>query len=178
MDYLKKNKMIGWLVLLLVLLNTATLTKLWLDKGQGGPRGDRGGSEDLLSKELSLNKEQTQQIESLRKAHFQAMKGLRSDQHLTRKSLHELWQKKNAADEVNVLSSKIGGLQKSMEMQTYKHFSSIRSLLTDEQKTKFDAIILDVMRIGERNMEGPNQGPDGQRGPLTRGNRPPPRKGQ
>ena len=170
--------MIGWLVLVLVLLNTATLTKLWLDKGQGGQRGDRGGSEDLLTKELSLNKEQIQQIESLRKAHFQAMGAIRSEQHKTRKSLHEQWQQENAEDKVNVLSSKIGDLQKSMEMQTYKHFSSIRLLLTDEQKAKFDAIIHDVMRKGDREMNGPPEGPEGQRGPQTRGNRPPPKKGQ
>ena len=170
--------MIGWLVLLLVLLNTATLTKLWLDKGQGGPRGDRGGSEGLLTKELSLNKEQIQQIESLRKGHFRAMEELRIEQHKTRKSLHEQWQNENTAAEVNVLSSKIGDLQKFLEIQTYKHFSSIRILLTDEQKAKFDAIIHDVMRKGDRNMDGPPKGPEGQRGPQTRGNRPAPKKGQ
>jgi Spy/CpxP family protein refolding chaperone len=175
MDYLKKNKMIGWLVLLLVLLNTATLTKLWLDKGQRGPRGGRGGSEDLLTKELALNKNQLQQIESLRKSHFQTMEVFRSEQHKTRKSLHEQWQEENAEGEVNILSSKIGDLQKSMEVQTYKHFSSIRKLLTDEQKLKFDTIIHDVMRKGDRNMNGPPEGPEGQKGP-PRGNRPPPRK--
>ena len=178
MDYLKKKKIIGWLVLLLVLLNTATLTKLWLDNGQRGPRGGRGGSEDLLTKELSLNKEQIQQFENLRKKHFRAMEDIRSEQHKARKSLHEQWQNENAAAEVNVLSSKIGDLQKSLEMQTYKYFSSIRILLTDEQKAKFDAIIHDVMRKGDRNMDGPPEGPEGQRGPQPRGNRPPPRKGQ
>jgi len=176
MDYLRKNKMIGWLVLLLVLLNAATLTKLWLDKGRQGPRGNRGRSEDLLTKELSLNESQIKQIENLRKNHFRKMENIRSEQHKTRKSLHELWQKNDVQTEVNVLTSKIGDLQESMEFETYNHFSSIRKLLTDEQKLKFDTIIHDVMRKGDRNMEGPPIGPEGQRGPPPRGNRPPPKR--
>ena len=176
MDYLRKNKMIGWLVLLLVLLNTATLTKLWLDKGQRGPRGGQGGSEDLLTKELALTEDQIEQVNSLRNNHFSTMRGIRNEQHKARKTLHELWQNDNAQEEVDVLSSKIGDLQASMELETYEHFSSIRSLLFNEQKTKFDIIIHDVMRKGDRNMEGPPpDGPEGQRGPRMRGNRPPPR---
>ena len=178
MDYLKKNKMIGWLVLILVLLNTATLTKLWLDQGPSGPRGDRGEKDDLLTKELSLDNEQIQQIQNLRRSHFEAMERLKAEQHKTRKSLHEQWQNENAAVEVNVLSSKIGDLQKSMEMQTYTHFSSIRLLLTTEQKAKFDAIIHEVMRKGDRNMNGPPQRANGLRGEEPGGNRPPPRKEQ
>lgn len=176
MDYLKKNKMIGWLVLILVLLNTATLTKLWLDQRPSGPRGNNVENEDLLTKELSLNKEQIEQIQSLRKSHFSAMERLRSEQHKSRESLHEQWQNENPTDEINVLASKIGELQKSMEAQTYTHFSSIRLLLTSEQKAKFDAIIHEVMRKGDRNINGPGQRPDGPRAQEPGGNRPPPRK--
>lgn len=168
--------MIGWLVLILVLLNTATLTKLWLDKTPIGPKGNRAEGEGLFTKELSLNKEQTQQIENLRKAHFQSIEALRSEQHKTRKSLHAQWQEGNVKDEVNVLSSKIGDLQRSIEMQTYKHFSSIRLLLTNEQKEKFDAIIHEVMRRGDREMNGPPQPVNGLSGKGPGGKRPPPRK--
>ncbi len=180
MDYLRKNKLMGWVVLALILLNTATLTLLWLGKNGKGPRkGGPAPGRDLLEKELNLTDEQVQKIQILREEHFQNTRQIRNKSHDERSKLHTLWQKEGAREEAAASAGQIGELQEALELETFDHFSKMRKVLNEEQKRKFDKIILDVLKRGDGIQGGPPPGgPNGRRGPGRPGDRPPPRDGQ
>ena len=177
MDYLRKNKLIGWVVLVLIIMNAVTLTMLWIGKNANNRQGKRPGAKDLLISELNLTKEQIGEVEKLRKAHFSSMNQLRGEARESRRDMHELWQTDGSEDKVSSLAKRLGEIQETMELQTFDHFSKIRELLDQGQKSKFDKIIHDVLRRGDRKPQGiqPN-GQNGQRGPRS-GDRPPPRQG-
>ncbi len=174
MDYLRRNKLMNGLVIVLVLFNLATLTMLWLGKDLPRPKGHPGG-EKLLEEELGLNENQQRQITDLREQHFNSAEGLRRRSRDLRNQLHVLWKKEDSEKEAKKIAEQIGDLQEELEVEIFRHFSSIRKILDDGQKAKFDKIVTDVLRRGDRGPGGPPQdGPNGRRGQGPRGDRPPP----
>lgn len=166
MDSITRNKRLGWVVLLLVVMNVVSLSALWIGykRGLGGDKPS-GGGDRFLEQKLELRPEQTEKLKVLRRSHFKKMNDLKREFHESRKGLHEFWKVENGAAEAKGQAEKIGRLQADIEMEIFAHFADIREVCDDEQKKVFDSIIEDVLRGGQRR-----GGPDG--------NRLPPRQGQ
>lgn len=166
MDSITRNKRLGWVVLLLVVMNIVSLSALWIGYGKRPGRDKPGnGGDKFLEQKLELRPEQTEKLKALRVSHFRKMEDLKREFRESRKGLHDFLKVENGAAQAKGLAEKIGRLQADIELEIFAHFSDIREICDDKQKQVFDSIIDDMLKGGQRR-EGPE------------GNRPPPRQGR
>ncbi len=194
MDYIKQNRIMGWAVVALVLLNTLALGTLWwtrlgpsepgattfmqrLGRGRrGGPAGERGpgGTPDVidfLERELEFDSEQTGAVRQLRRQFFEDSFQVRHSIHtLKQDMMRMIFASETEATEIETLAQKIGQLHADLEIIQSEHFDKIRALCTSEQKVEFLQLLDDVLKLTRPEAPpGPRQG--GRRGPQMRGGR-------
>lgn len=164
MDFIRRNKLLGGAVIVLVIFNAALLVFLWLGRLENN-RLNNGpeGKGRLLEERLNLSPDQVDQLETLKAAHFKQVNQYQREFHETRRQLHGLLNTENPKEKARVLASKMGDIQSKIEISTFEHFASIRAICTPEQQKTFDKIISEALRV-EPNGYGPQ------------GVRPPPRE--
>jgi Spy/CpxP family protein refolding chaperone len=162
-------KFLKSILLVLLLVNIATLSFLWLTKP---PRNNRQGSaKDFFSHELSFSAKQEQQFDSLKDL-FQAQKeDLRDEVKDKYKNYFDLLQNpKVDSSTVKNVVSEIIRIKEKEELTLFYHFQKVRSICDATQKQKFDRIVKEAAQ-----MIGP--GSQGERCPPPREDRqdaPPP----
>ena len=161
MNYFTKNKWWALAFLLLIILNIATLSALWLlkDKNMGRGPNPQSGAADFLVKELGFDSIQKQQLQKLREAHQQQMMEVRQGNREVKDAFFDLLKQPGIADTtVERAARKSFVYDEQSEILTFRHFQQIRNLCTEGQKKKFDAVIKEVLRMmapPKPGMEGP-----------------------
>ena len=175
MSFFKKWSRINWLVAVLLVINIASITALWMrGKGSKGPnkhmRPDGGG---FLAKQLNLNDEQKKQVEKLRAEHFQEVRALqRASGEVRRKMFKEIEQIKPDSILIVKYAAEIGSTVAEIETRTSQHFLDIKSILTEKQLVQFHRIVEQLMPHpgpppqGGRHGPGPGHGPGRGRPPT------------
>lgn len=164
MNSLKNNKYIGWVVILLAILNVVLLVFIWTGRNRPRNNSPRAGMM-VFEERLALNETQARQLKQLRDDHFKTMMQLRNESQETRKSLHSLWAEANASNKVTELTQRMGSLHAAIEKATFDHFAQIRAICSPEQQKIFDELIKDVLSKGERPGAPNGKMPRGGRGP-------------
>jgi hypothetical protein len=152
MNYFSDTRFYKWLVLILVILNIATLSFLWISnnthsgcrqhehsdkfKERMHDRNDR-----FLKKELELNEEQIQLFTDMRQSHFNLMKTKRNEIHSLKKDLFHLVFKDAGQLKIDSLLSAIGTLQMEIEKSNFDHFKLLGEACTPEQQDKLRHVI-------------------------------------
>ena len=154
MDFITKNKLAFWAIIILIILNIATLSLVLFRGGQPRPgehfirEADDAPPPDVLmflEKELEFSKQQTATLQFLRQTHFKESGALMDSIHLLRKEiLSDLKNEKPDPDKVKPAAEEIGKLQTEFELMIYSHFADIKNVCNKEQKTKF-ANLLDEL---------------------------------
>lgn len=144
---MKRFTQTSMIAMLIALFSIAALAQ----PGGGGFRGPRGGDDDnfgpqrgaRMAKFLDLTDEQKTKVEDMRLNHQREMLPLRSElQGLrTELKLAETAETYNAA-KAESLVKKMGELHTKMHLQRLKNHQEMRSLLTTEQRKKFDSMML------------------------------------
>ncbi len=180
MSYFNRNK--GWAIafLLLIFLNIATLTALWLMK-DGKPlpflkdKDPKSGVVDFLVKELGFDSLQKQKLISLRDAHQKKVMGLRKMNREAKDAFFDLLQRSDLPDSVIENGAKNAArFDQELDVLTFRHFSEIRNLCNEEQKKKFENVIKQVLRMIGPQQGGRQQGPPPPRPEGERPDGPPP----
>jgi len=182
MDWMTQNKLIKWLIGILLVVNILTITIIWIlvSRDKLPPQFDRvgkppGGAEQL-QKELNLTEAQKKQFEDARKKSFaQADVLFKELNELKTKYFGELQNEKTDTVLVNSLLRKIGAIQIDLEKQRFEHFRYLLSICTAEQKEKFKPILKEFLvgkppRLNDKGK--PMPGFPGKEG--MRDNMPPP----
>lgn len=176
MDFIRRNKLLGSLVIVLVIFNAALLIFLWFGRLENNKPKDPIRGNQFLEEQLDLSESQITQLKSLRQEHFKLIEQHQKELNETRRQMHSLWNKENSTEQAKTLSAKMGDIQAKIEYATYNHFASIRAICTPEQQQTFDKIISNVLRPGQRGDRPQDSRPPQQGGPE--GKRPPPRDGR
>lgn len=169
MNYGTKNKLLTWLVLLLLVANAATIAMFWLNRSKQPPP-PKGTPKEFLVKELNLDAAQQGQLETLVKEHREAAEQLRKKVKESKESFFSLLKQGNITDSTKQEAAKtVSIITEELDLLTLNHFQKVRALCNPEQQKKFDDIISQVivMMAQPRPPIGPPPG-----GPE--GNRPPP----
>lgn len=173
-----KNKLLIWLVALLLLANAATIAFFWLGRSKRPP-SPQGSARDYLVKELSLDTKQQAQFDELVKEHRTAADKVRPEIRKAKEAFFELLKQPGITDSARQAAARMVSVQtEALDLLTFAHFQKLRALCNNEQQKKFDAIVHDVVRMigqprppmrpGGNGMPGPPPGD----GPAD--NRPPP----
>ena len=161
------NSKTGWAIaiLVLVLINIATLLTFWCSKKRGfnehQPPPNRGGAATFIIKELALDSLQQIQYLALVQEHQKAIREIKEQVKDAKEAYFGLLADSSAKQEtINTAIAKATTIEEQIDIKTFEHFKQVRALCNPEQKKKFDSIILDVFRM---------MAPDKHQGP------PPPR---
>ena len=163
MSTVAKNKLLTWLVLLLLVANAATIAFFWMNKTKHPPP-PKGTPKDFLVKELQLDTKQQEQLEVLVKEHQQAARQLRVKIKEGKENFFALLKQPAVTDSTkSELSAVVSSYISQLDMLTLGHFQKVRNLCKPEQQVKFDEIINEVTTmIGQ---PGPPMGPGNGRPP-------------
>lgn len=157
MNPVTKNKLLTWLVVLLLVANAATIAMYWLGKPKP-PLPPNGGPKNYLIKELSLDAKQQEQFGELVKEHRQSVEQLRREVRSAKDNLFDLVSKPNEADSTKQhAAAAVSDITEEIDLLTLDHFQKVRALCTPDQQRKFDDIIREVTRMMGR--PGPPMGP-------------------
>lgn len=148
MDLIKRNKTLTWLVVILIIVNVAVISFMWLNRpGESllppPPPPQNRSAGDLvkfLRNELNLNERQVKEFNELRRNHFTAVSTHAKEMHQLKKSLMDnvfLGKEINA----DSLSKQIGRLQAKIELETYNHFNDLKEVCGKEQVEKLRKIL-------------------------------------
>lgn len=186
MNYFNKNK--WWLIAVIVLLvvNTATLTIFWLErKGHnllgGRPKGAE--AQAFLIKELALDSAQQVQYLELVKTHREGTNAIKKQLRDAKDAFFNLISDSTVSEAaIKQAADSASAIEAQIDLLTFKHFQQIRSICTPSQKAKFDSVIKTVVKMmgpSQQRPQGPpphgmhrGQRPDGP--PPPDGEGPPP----
>jgi periplasmic protein CpxP/Spy len=178
MNTAAKNKLLIWLVALLLVANAASIAMFWLGKKKLPPQ-PKGPPNEFLVKELKLDEKQQAQLDVLVKEHRQAAEQLRRKTREAKESFFDLLKQTNVTDSAKQAAAKsVSAITEELDLLTLNHFQKLRAICTPEQQKKFDEIIHEVtsMMGQPRPPMGPGNGPLGPRPGGPGGDRPPPPK--
>lgn len=161
MSTISKNKILLITVIVLLLINIAMLV-FFLNKGSE-KRRPHGGREammiEFLKNEVGFTPQQLTQYDTLSKQHREIMKEsfekMRKRKEQQLKELGAGAFSDSAIEQVATLSA---NLQKDLELNMLKHFTTIRKLCTPEQQSKFDSLFYKVW-----NRRGDNKKKEGNK---------------
>lgn len=148
------NKILTIAVVLLLLVNIAML--VFMLKGRGHRRGDRGGKGghgDMMAKELNMTEKQKADVKKLREEHFNSTGPAFDSVRSLKKAMFEMARKENVSDSaVAVYSALIAEQQLLIDKATVKHFNTVRGLFGGDQQKKYDEFVEKMM---QRRMSPP-----------------------
>lgn len=197
MDYIKQNRIMGWSIVLLILLNGLALGTLWwtrlappehepmftrgfgrgfvgrqrMRRGQDGPPDVVG----FMERELSFDAEQTQALRSIRRQFFEDSFQAREAIHtLKRTMMQAVFAQETDANHIDEMAAKIGQQHARLEMIQSNHFEQIRGLCRADQKEQFMRLLDDILKMTRPETPGPPRGGRrGRVGEFPRGPAPP-----
>lgn len=174
-----KNKLLTWLVVLLLIANAATITMFWLGKRRQEGQSPKGTPQNFLVSELKLDAKQQEQLNLLVKEHRQAVGQLREKIKGAKDHLFDLIKETNVTDSVKKsAAAAVSVITEEIDLLTLNHFQQVRKLCMAEQQQKFDEIIHQVTSMmGQQRPMRPG-GPGGPPPRGLNGERPPPPDGE
>lgn len=181
MDVFSKNRLTVWGMAVLVLLNMLLLGTLWWGlirripehRPQGDGQGRHRAMTQFLQRELDLNAQQREQLQSLFEEHVGQMSLVMRDMHAYRQDMHRaLFAEDANSTQLTELSEKIGQKQAEVERLRFQHYKDMASLCNPQQRERLQGLVGEILlRAGPPGSPpafgGPRGGPQrgGRRGP-------------
>lgn len=152
MDYFTKNKVLFWCVIVLILLNMASLGSFWMKKPPLGPPSGlppMPGGQKVMEERLGLSDQQVQQFEQIRNDHFTETIPLQEEMHKLRLELLE---------EIFVTTpeeAKIQEILKTLEQKSgqfeaglLQHFQQLKNVCDQQQTEALKLMLADIIERG------------------------------
>jgi hypothetical protein len=148
MTYIKNNKILVFIITVLLLSNIAMLVFfLRKEKEQEKPR--QSPREYMISKlkeEVGFNDEQIAKYVELSDKHKQKMKPLFNEIHMAKDSFYKLLLEEPSDSLLNNYLLSIGEKQKTIDQNIFNHFLSLKHICTPDQLPKYDSVIQRVIK--------------------------------
>ena len=173
MDIFSKQKLVGWLIIVLIVTNALTLSIIWfkeLNRSQptAPPPPPREQVNNYLDEQLNLSQGQRELFNKYREQHADTTRKFNDKiAFLKREILLETFKDNPDKNKIDNLIGKMGGVQKDYEEFLFRHFKNLESVCDPQQKeilkriflSSFNAQILPPRRNGEgpppQRREGP-----------------------
>lgn len=157
MEHNKKNKLLTWLVLLLIIANASSIAMFWLGKEkQPALQQQREHPAEFLIRTLQLDAKQQEQLEVLRAKHKDAAVALRKQLQTAKESFFELVKQPGVTDSMKLATAEsVSRVTEKIDLLTLDHFIKVRTICTATQQIKFDKIIKEVTEMISKAGEAP-----------------------
>ena len=149
MDTSKKYKWALTGLIVMILLNAATLFTIWLNKPDVRPwRGahhnyrEHRSVQDVMKNRLGLTNIQSDSIQHLRKEHYREMRSYRDTLDTYRQAYLEfVMSNETDNSQRDSLLTLITGQYREIERSMYRHMAEIKNVLDEEQRQKFESFL-------------------------------------
>ena len=156
------NKRVLWIIILvLLILNIATLSTIWLKSRQSGipaPGEFRRpmAQNHFLNRQLNFNSEQQARFEVILTKHREQLDSKVTEIRSLRMELMGMMRNQEFSAESEEIIQRIGEKQTELELINYNHFREIMAICDDEQKQVFVETV--TRAVGpKRRMRDPNE---------------------
>jgi len=148
--YISTTNIIILALIVMVVLNLSALYMLWNTKAGTEKDFTEPGRRPPSPKSLIINKldfsdTQIEAYEKLIKEHRRIVKQTIGDNRKLKKKLYGMLSLPITNTDVEELINEISGNEKTLEIATFEHFKKVRELCNEEQKEKFDKLIIRVI---------------------------------
>jgi protein CpxP len=158
------NRILIWLIIILLVADAATVAYFWLGNSKGRPSQE--SPKEFIIRELSMDANQQKQYSDLVTEHRASVDSLRQALRTAKDSFFELIKEPAVTDSAKQAAvSVIGRITESIDLRTLEHFQKVRMLCRPEQQEKFDRIIHQVMGMMGPPPPGGPPGPGRRPGP-------------
>jgi protein CpxP len=158
-----RNKILVLIIGVLILSNLVLGGFMLFGKKETKKPQERGKSfSDFFEKQLGFTPEQVTKFHQLRDEHFENIRPILKEVRTAKDSLFSLMHQENLPDSVlekaaNYLAQK----EKAQELQSFRHFSRVRDLCTEDQKVKFDSLMNKIINRSFSRGQNRNQSKGG-----------------
>ena len=161
---MKKNLILYILLVFLIAANVFFLY-LYMGKSDDSMPSMPERNQNFIVKELGFNENQLKQFNEKSKRHFEVMMDLSNGIKELKDNLFGTLSDDSVNEAtIDSISALICEIETKKEKEIYYHFRMIRDIANDEQKEKFEGILLDALRQRDQgNRPPPPNGQDGQR---------------
>jgi hypothetical protein len=165
MSYLKNHKL---LLLIIGVLLVSNFGLLYFNTFRNPKPASRLSEKEMrekakerVIKEVGLTAEQAVVYDSLRNQQFKKMRPLFEELNKSKEEFFSLVYQDHVPDSVfQAYAARIGEKQMAVDVNTYLYFQSIKSICTEEQKSKMDSFIQQIVKrivSGGRRGGGPDK---------------------
>ena len=149
MNYFSQRRLMVLAIVVLLILNLATLGTFWFfksGKSQESFRKNRPHKvEKFLINKLDFDSRQSQELGRLMEEHRAGAIEILKSMQTYREELYDAISSEDSL-QVEQITGRIAAAQATLDKATYYHFRSIRQICTPEQRQKFDSVIKEVIR--------------------------------
>lgn len=138
-----RSKILILIIVALLISNVVLLGFMFFGKKDNRKPQDRGKSfSEYFEKQLGFTPEQSATFEELSAKHFENLRPLLKEVRIAKDSMFRLMRLSQVSDSaLDNAAAYLAQKEKAQELQSFRHFSKVRELCTDEQKPKFDSLI-------------------------------------
>ncbi len=168
MDFFTKNKLLFWCVIILAILNIATLGSFWFTapgQGRNRPAEKAPDGGKLMKERLDLTDEQAERFERIRTEHFARTRPLQDAMHRIRLDLlHEIFQPQPDEAVIQKLQTELQNKHGQFETNLFAHFRELKNACKPEQIKELKIMLRELIdstrpRAAGQKMPPPGQGP-------------------
>lgn len=158
MNFFSKNRLIFWVLIVLVLINLSALASFFLFNKKQSPASCCSPAEQqcvAFRDELNLSTEQTEKVASINKKYMDSAGPVASAIKDTRAAiLTELDMEVPDTMQLNTLTNKLAWLQMKIQQENIKQYSELKRVCTPEQAHRLSALYRDLYGCGMRKGKG------------------------
>lgn len=151
-----RSKILILIIIVLLISNIGLLGLMYFGKKDDRKPPERGKSfSDFIEKQLNFSPEQSTKFHQLRDTHFENFKPILKEVRKAKDSLFSFMRLPDVPDSaVERAAENLAQKEKAQELYSYNHFKKVRELCTDEQKPKFDSLIIKMINRTTGRMPG------------------------
>ena len=168
MNSIVKNKLITYLVVLLLVANSIAMGMYWWQQYSNGPQAatakDNQGASAFLKEKLGFDSAQLVAFNELQQSHRQAIRAVKDSMHFAKDQFFNLLEKDSVTEQELIDGAALAAnKQVQLDRITFNFFRSVQALCRPDQKIIFRQIIKEALRIMGRPAPPPGgRGPRGQ----------------
>lgn len=159
MEPAKRQRIVRWLNIFLLIINISAIATMLLMSGTPAHvnasadvnASAQFSSDEFLRKRLNLTDEQYRDISEMDAKIFRVYQSIIDMQCENQfKLLNELSKEEPDREVMDSLVVNIGRLHTGLKRQTIKHFTNIRSVVDDEQEKLLEQLLIDMMQMNRQ----------------------------
>lgn len=145
----------NWIIILLVVLNAATLSFMWINRPPKPMEPKEVNYQERANHyfmhKLQFSEQQMEQFRSYQEAHFEEMKLYREEIMALKKQLYQLENNEASQEKINELIKNMSTIYAGQEKAHFAHIQQLRSICTPEQLPQMEKMLKRIIYQGNHD---------------------------